>query len=211
MNKMKLVKEIQNLKNSNIKNVVEQRLSEFAEFKNKTEEEWFSELCFCILTANSKARTAINIQNELAGRGFLNLEKNRLAYSIKSHHHRFHNHKAKYICEARKFEYIKKILSKLGSDEEKRDFIVENVKGLGMKEASHFLRNTGSKNLAILDRHILNLMFENKLINEIPKSLTIKKYIEIEKKFLALCKKLNMSAAELDLYMWYLKTGEVLK
>ena len=91
-----------------------------------------------------------------------------------------------------------------------REWLVKNVKGIGYKEASHFLRNVGYKNLAILDRHILNLMDEEGLIEK-PKSLTRKNYLEIEKKFIALSKRLKMSAAELDLHMWHMKTGEVLK
>ncbi|MFA5019727.1 MAG: N-glycosylase/DNA lyase [Candidatus Pacearchaeota archaeon] len=208
---MELINQINELRKSEISKIVETRLSEFSGFKNKSDEDWFSELCFCLLTANSRARTAINIQNELKGAGFLNLEEERIAFAIKRNHHRFHNHKAKYICEARKFQYIKNILSKLKSESEKRNFIVENVKGLGMKEASHFLRNTGSNNLAILDRHILNLMLENKLISEVPKPITKNKYLEIEKEFFKLASQLNMSPAELDLYMWYMKTGEVMK
>jgi len=83
--------------------------------------------------------------------------------------------------------------------------------GLGYKEASHFLRNTGSKNVAILDRHILALMHSHKLIAEIPKPLNKNKYLEIEQKFNQLASKLNMTPARLDLAMWYLKTGKVLK
>jgi len=208
---MRLEKQIEVLKNSEVRESVEQRLKEFSDFKNKNHEDWFSELCFCLLTANSKAQTAIQIQKILGGRGFLELEKNKLAFVIKNNHHRFHNHKAKYICDARKFKYIKNILAKFETEQEARDFIVENVRGLGMKESSHFLRNTGSKNLAILDRHIISLMAENGLIKEVPKNLTYKKYLEIEEKFLGVAAGLGMSAAELDLYMWYLKTGRVLK
>ena len=82
---------------------------------------------------------------------------------------------------------------------------------VGYKEASHFLRNIGFKNLAILDRHILNLMLEEGLIEERPKPLGGKKYLGIEKRFLKLAKGLKMPAAELDLFMWFMKTGKVLK
>ena len=37
-------------------------------------EEWFSELCFCILTANSTAELGMKIQREV-GSGFLHMEK----------------------------------------------------------------------------------------------------------------------------------------
>jgi len=207
---MDLIEQINNLKKSNVKNIVEQRLNEFSTFKNKPEEEWFSELCFCILTANSRAKTAIRIQETLKGLGFLNLDKEKIAFIIKKNHHRFHNHKAEYICEARKFKYIKNIINKM-SDQDARKFIVENVKGIGYKEASHFFRNTGAKNLAILDRHIINLMIENKLLERKPKNLNKKNYLEVEEKFNSLAERLKMSSAELDLYMWYMKTGEILK
>jgi N-glycosylase/DNA lyase len=207
---MDLIEQINNLKKSNVKNIVEQRLNEFSTFKNKPEEEWFSELCFCILTANSRAKTAIRIQETLKGLGFLNLDKEKIAFIIKKNHHRFHNHKAEYICEARKFKYIKNIINKM-SEQDARKFIVENVKGIGYKEASHFLRNTGAKNLAILDRHIINLMIENKLLERKPKNLNKKNYLEVEEKFNSLAERLKMSSAELDLYMWYMKTGEILK
>ena len=107
-------------------------------------------------------------------------------------------------------EIVQGIASKKG-EKAAREWLVKNIRGIGYKEASHFLRNVGFKNLAILDRHILNLMQEEGLIDERPRTLSRKKYFEIEKKFLKLAKELKMPAAELDLFMWYMKTGKVLK
>jgi N-glycosylase/DNA lyase len=206
---MQLINQINELKNSDVKNIVNLKIKEFNSFSKKPEEDWFSELCFCILTANSKAETALKIQENLGFKGFAFLNQRYIAETIKKNKHRFHNNKAKFIVEARKFKDIKKIV--LGMSEiEARDFIVKNVKGIGYKEASHFLRNTGSKSLAILDRHILNLMSENKLIEK-PKTLNKNNYVFIEKEFGKLAEKTNLSPAELDLYMWYLKTGKILK
>jgi N-glycosylase/DNA lyase len=193
------------LKNPAIEKIVNLRLKEFASNKK-----WFSELCFCILTANSKAQTAINIQNELGTKGFLNLSQKNLSSVIKKNKHRFHNNKAKYIIEARKFSNIKEILRNL-DEFESREWLVKNIKGIGYKESSHFLRNVGYKNLAILDRHILNFMKENNYIEEIPKSLNKNNYLEIENKFNLIARNLKMDSAELDLYMWHIKTGNVLK
>ena len=183
---------------------------EFDELREKENDEWFSELCFCLLTANSRASSAIKIQNQIGARGFLNSPKENIAQTIKMNKHRFHNNKAKYIVGAREFKNIKEIL-KNKEDFEAREFIVENVKGLGMKEASHFLRNVGRKNLAILDRHILNLLYEEGYLLEKPKTLTPKVYKKIEETFNRIAERLKMSSAELDLYMWYMKTGIVLK
>ena len=205
-----LKEEINELRNSPISETVNTRLKEFESFENKDYDEWFSELCFCILTANARARTALQIQRGLGGKGFMKLPKEQLTETIKRAKHRFHNNKAKFIIEARKNYAIRDIVKKM-DDVEAREWIVENVKGLGYKEASHFLRNTGRKNLAILDRHILNLMLENEYIDRIPLTLDKRRYLKIEESFIRLAKVLEMSPAELDLYMWYMKTGEVLK
>ena len=78
-----------------------------------------------------------------------------------------------------------------------------------MKESSHFLRNVGFKDVAIIDRHILNLLKENGYIGDEP--LNKKRYIEYESILGGLGKELGLDQARLDLYLWYLKTGKILK
>jgi N-glycosylase/DNA lyase len=212
---MGLIKQIRLLENSDVKAKVNKRLKEFKLLGEKGgDREWFSELCFCILTANSKARTALQIQRELGISGFCEACAGDVKKCIMYYKHRFHNNKTKYIVEARKHTAIKKTvlaLAKTGGPAHAREWLAETVKGLGYKEASHFMRNVGYTDLAILDRHILNLMKEEGLISERPKTLTKKRYLETEKLFQSLARKAGMSAAELDLYMWYMKGGEVLK
>ena len=211
---MNLINNIGKLRNSELSKTIDKRLKEFESFKNKNTKEWFSELCFCILTANSKAVTGLKIQDELKAKGFCEYSHNLIRKTIRKNKHRFHNNKAKYIVSARDHIDIKDKIIKLVKEKDEinaRGWLADNIKGIGYKEASHFMRNVGYKNLAILDRHILNLMKENKFISEIPKSLTRKKYLEIEEIFKIFAKKLKMSCAELDLYMWYMKTGKILK
>lgn len=197
------------LRNTKIRKKIDKRLGEFTTKNKKSNKYWFSELCFCILTANSRAITAIKIQEELGPDGFLTKPQEQITKTIRGYNHRFHNNKAKYIVEARKYHNIKDIIKAM-NQETAREFIVKNIKGLGYKESSHFLRNVGYFNLAILDRHIINLMVEDEIIRR-PKTLNKKNYIKIEKTFKKLAKSLSMSCAELDLYMWYMKTGEILK
>ena len=203
-----LVNSIKKLRKTKIKNKVDKRLKEFKALERKGNKHWFCELCFCILTANSKAKTAIAIQKQVSAPGFCTWCLKDIRGAIKKHKHRFHNNKARFIVEARKHmdikDKIKKEIAKAGQTGA-REWLVKNVKGIGYKEASHFLRNVGYFNAAILDRHILNLMKEDK------KALTKKRYLAVEKKFLQLAGKLGMSPAELDLYMWYMNTGKVLK
>lgn len=205
-----LIKQINSLPKET-KTLIETRLKEFSSFKSKSNKEWFSELCFCILTANSKAKTALAIQSELGYKGFSKVPQSKLAETIKRNKHRFHNNKSKYIVKAREHLDIKDKIAKHKTSQEARGWLAENIKGLGYKESSHFLRNVGFTDLAILDRHIINLMLEHNLLKEKSKSLNKKNYMAIEQDFNFLANKLKMSSAKLDLYMWYLKTGEVLK
>ena len=95
-----------------------------------------------------------------------------------------------------KYDFIQGNIKSIKNSRELRDFLVKNVKGYGYKEASHFLRNIGYKNLAILDRHILKNLLKYKVISEIPKSLTPKKYFEIENKFLDFSEKIKTKLLE---------------
>jgi N-glycosylase/DNA lyase len=79
-----------------------------------------------------------------------------------------------------------------------------------MKESSHFLRNIGYKNLAIIDFHVLDLLEEYQIITR-PKTMTKKQYLEIEEILLNIANQLNVNLAELDLYLWYAETGKVYK
>ena len=198
---------------SEIKEVIGQRMNEFSSFSHKSPEEWFSELCFCLLTANSRAKTAMTIQKELGFKGFYSLKQEKLVECIKRNKHRFHNTKAARIVEARKYSDIKSVIQNIVKEEGQksaRDWLVKNVKGLGYKEASHFLRNTGHENLAIIDRHILSILGEHNLIQNTLKA-SPKNYLEIESACQSLAKSLNMSLSKLDLSLWYIKTGTVLK
>ena len=91
-----------------------------------------------------------------------------------------------------------------------REWIVKHIKGLGYKEASHFLRNIGFDDYAIIDFHIVDILEKHKLIRK-PKTMTKKRYLEIEKVLQEIGSKSKMTMAELDLYLWYLETGKVLK
>ncbi len=186
------------------------RLEDFAQVP---ENKYFYELCYCICTPQSKARSAFEVQRILEERDFLHKPFN--AASIlrePAHYIRFHNTKAERLLEAReKFLEVKKLLKSDSSNSEKRDWIVGNIKGFGMKEASHFMRNIGYRDLAILDRHILKHLVEYRILEEIPQISSIKKYLEIEKLFLKFAQQINIPIDELDLFFWSSETGEILK
>ena len=125
---------------------------------------------------------------------------------------RFHNNKTTYILLAE--ETWNKIKPNLDRKDikELRNFIADHVKGYGLKEASHFLRNIGKSNneIAILDRHILRNLVFLKVIKE-DKIKNKKHYFEIEQKFLDYAKKVNIPIDELDLLFWSKENGEIFK
>jgi len=207
---MRLESRLLKLKKGPAGKEVGERLQEFGRLGRKGNRDWFSELCFCILTANSKAKTAIEIQKQAGRSGFLEYDEKKMAETIRKNRHRFHNTKARYIMEARRFRDIRKRLEGMGGFEA-REWLVKNVNGIGYKEASHFLRNVGFQDLAILDRHVLRVMEREGMMGEVPKSLGRRDYLEYEKKLKGLCDAAGMSQAELDLYLWLMETGEVLK
>lgn len=209
--KMKgLIKKINKLKKANVKKIINRCIEEFKKLGKSSNSEIFNELCFCILTANFNATRCIKIQNEI-GNGFLTLSKKELIKKLSEHGHRFPRMRAKYIVEARMYKNsIKSIINSFEDEKELRKWLVKNIKGLGYKEASHFLRNIGFDNLAIIDFHIIDVLVRYKLIKR-PKTLTKKKYLKIENILKKIANKSRLSPAELDLYLWFMETGKVLK
>jgi N-glycosylase/DNA lyase len=149
--------------------------------------------------------------HEAIGDGFLKLSATQLSVKFKELGYRYPNLRAKYIAE--NLNYIEMLENKLKNDineKELRDWIVKTMKGIGYKEASHFLRNIGYKNYAIVDFHIIDLLEKYNLYQR-PKTLTKKKYLEVENLLTKIASKAHLNLAELDLYLWYLETGKILK
>jgi N-glycosylase/DNA lyase len=110
------------------------------------------------------------------------------------------------------FSFIAQKLSVPDLSFELREWLVKNVIGLGYKEASHFLRNIGKNDgLAILDRHILRNLNRLGVVNLIPKSISKKQYLELERSFSKCATTLGIAFDELDLLFWSMETGEIRK
>ncbi|HZX11973.1 MAG TPA: N-glycosylase/DNA lyase [Candidatus Nanoarchaeia archaeon] len=197
-----------------LKPLLKKRLSEFKRAPSSGKEHLFSELCFCLLTPQSKARACDNaIQNLKQSRLLFSGTEEEIKKVLVASGVRFHHTKAKRIVEARKILGNNMIKTCLATDPFiSRELIIKNVKGLGYKESSHFLRNIGhAEGLAILDRHILKNMKKYGAVTSLPKTLTRKKYLHLEKKMHGLSEKIGIPAAELDLVFWSEETGEVFK
>ncbi len=186
------------------------RLEEFARVPQA---EYFYELVYCLLTPQSSAVNAAKAVERLREADFLSRDFDpSVVLFRKEHYIRFHNTKAMRLLEAKRG--LPGILAALGEESsppEKRSWFVRNVKGLGWKEASHFLRNIGYRDLAILDRHILKNLRRHRIIRTLPKSLTPSRYQSIERRFRRFAEELAIPMDELDLLFWSRETGEILK
>ncbi|TLZ54291.1 MAG: hypothetical protein E6K17_08230 [Methanobacteriota archaeon] len=81
-----------------------------------------------------------------------------------------------------------------------------------MKEASHLLRNIGfSDRLAILDRHVLRNLVRHGVVRSVPKSLTPRRYREIENRWREFADVVGIPLAELDLLFFSRGAGAILK
>jgi N-glycosylase/DNA lyase len=203
---------------SSKKKAIEARLREFEDlYRTGSEVDIFAELAFCILTPQSKARSCWCAVEDICTDGLL-LKGSSRRLSRKLRKIRFKNKKARYLVEARRTFTLKGRISIRPRLEgfkdpfEAREWLVKNVKGLGYKEASHFLRNIGmGRALAILDRHILRNLVNLAVIRELPTTLTRKRYLDIEGKMRDFSKRIEIPMAHLDLLLWCKETGEIFK
>lgn len=196
---------------------IQARLGEFKQVLQRSEEEIFAELCFCLLTPQSSAKTCWDAVTRLKEKGLL-LRGSPQELEPILNNVRFNDSKAKYIVQARTMFSkdgdlrVKPHITSYYNPYELREWLVENVKGLGYKEASHFLRNIGlGEEFAILDRHILRNLTQLGVIPEVPVTLTKKRYLEIEEKMRRFSKKIGIPMADLDLLLWSKETGWIFK
>ncbi|CAN5481084.1 N-glycosylase/DNA lyase [soil metagenome] len=194
------------------------RLSEFeAIWRDGSDLNLLEEMVFCFFTGGCSARMGIN-SLEAIKPILLTGDRVEIANALVGHH-RYPNARAKYVVHSRDFirEHLGlKLRKKLQSFEcslERRDWLVreKGIKGLGYKEASHYLRNIGFKGYAILDKHVLNCLAELKIIDEPKPPNTRSRYLIVEEKLRQLTELTRIDFDELDLVLWSMKTGVILK
>ena len=133
--------------------------------------------------------------------------------------HRFPVARPRYIVVTRNYFYadcgmaLRKRLRSFSDPFERRDWLAQEkeVKGLGYKEASHFLRNIGVKGHAILDKHVMRCLADVGVIDSAKPPSTRRKYLEVEQQLVRFARDIRIDFDELDLVLWSMKTGEVLK
>jgi len=200
------------------KPLIVKRLAEFRTVYEKGDRAIFEELCYCILTAGSSAKMGMRTVTALKDILRSGSEKE-LQQRAQAHRLRFSRLRPSYIYHTREYLdevcglKLKRLIGSFDSRHERRDFFAKNkgVKGLGYKEASHFLRNIGFPGYAILDKHILNSLREMGVIGPRMRSTTRAGYLAIEMKLEQFANEIGIDMDHLDLLLWSRKTGEILK
>jgi N-glycosylase/DNA lyase len=197
---------------------IQQKISEFREiwlFGN--DERLWEEMVFCFFTGGCSAKMGLRSIEKV--RHLLQNGKYEDLVDALSGTHRYPLARSKYIIASRSFlsEHcemkLRDKLSAFENDLERRDWLVKvkGLKGLGYKEASHYLRNIGLSGYAILDKHVLRCLAELQLIDEPKPPSNRAKYLEIETILKKFAGEVEIDFDELDLVLWSMKTGEILK
>jgi len=205
-------------------------------WKSKKEEKLWSELCFCILSANVNYELAKSTLKHLSSMGFLNpvwLSKkhalNKLEKELEKpmylpkkrdgglRQYRYPKKRSEQLVKASKFLYkkhkgIKSILMNFSNAIDARQFLASNISGIGIKEASHYLRNIGyCDSLAIIDIHILNFLKNLFSININKKSgISNKMYLFLEKILANFAKFHNLTLSILDMAIWHYMRNKII-
>jgi N-glycosylase/DNA lyase len=197
---------------------IRRRLGEFRDiWRVATDERLWEEMVYCIFTAGSSARMGLNAVE--AVRHLIHVgTREEMTEALKGKY-RYIAARPGYIIVTRDYlqEHcgfrLRKKLASFSDPIARRDWLAgeRRVKGLGYKEASHFLRNIGIPGYAILDKHILRCLSEVGVIDSPKPPSTRLRYIEIEKRFRAFAQGVKIDFDELDLVLWSMRTGEILK
>lgn len=196
------------------------RLKEFHQvWRTGSDARLWEELVYCIFTAGASAK--MGLRSVEAVRPLLKAGR-RPAMTralVEAGAHRFPNARPAYVVSTR--SYLQKSISMRLRDRlnsfrdpfERRDWLAREpqIKGLGYKEASHFLRNVGFKGYGILDKHIVRSLAELGVIDSPKPPAGRHRYLAIEARMREFANEVQIDFDELDLVLWSMKTGEILK
>lgn len=199
---------------------IKERIREFEELKDADDHRLFKELVFVILTSQSSAKDCWKAVEELDRKGLLESgSKQDIADVIAAHGVRYELNKAEYIVENREKlsqptlqepDSNIKIKSRIKDVGKTRKWMAENLNGVGLKAASHFLRNIGYESV-IISKYITDALYDLDYISEAKVPDSKEEYLRQEEAFYKLSEDLGLGVVELDLALWSMRTGEVFK
>jgi N-glycosylase/DNA lyase len=197
---------------------IQARLAEFAViWQQASDARLWEELVFCIFTAGASAR--MGLRSIAAVRRLLARGTHEELTDALTGVHRYPRARSGYIVVTR--EHLRadcglRLRARLQSFSDplaRRDWLARthSIKGLGYKEASHFLRNIGLRGYAILDKHILRSLAELGVLAAPAPPTTRARYLATEEALRRFARDARIDFDELDLVLWSMKTGEILK
>lgn len=199
---------------------IRKRLDEFDEiWRNGSDARLWEELVFCIFTAGASAKMGLNSVAALSALLLEGQPEEMTRVLKKTGAHRFPTARPRYIVTTRNYlrenfnMKLRKRLRSFSDPFERRDWLAQEkeIKGLGYKEASHFLRNIGVRGHAILDKHVMRCLAEVGVVEATKPPATRTQYLKIEQQYLQFAREIRINSDELDLVLWSMKTGEILK
>ena len=202
------------------KQEIRKRLAEFRAVGRKgSDARLWEELVFCIFTAGASARMGFRSVEAVRSLLLDGKQEDMTSALRNAGAHRFPVERPGYIVVTR--EYLRadcgmNLRTRLHGFQdpiERRDWLAKEkqIKGLGYKESSHFLRYIGFTGHAILDKHVMNCLYDLEVVNTRKPPATRARYLETEEKLKLFAEEIGIDFDELDLVLWSMKTGEVLK
>ncbi len=193
-------------------------------WSDATEERLLFELILAVLGSQNRYEVALRFSEEIQKNGFLKSQtksvdeltieiqdilSKALKIDGKFTKYRFPNAKAKYIAYDLLYLQscggLKSLLAQTDNKANVRAFFVKEVKGMGPKQSSHFLRNVGYSNeFAVLDVHILRYMHIQGIIEETyTKAIgTLKQYERLESLLIDFLKYMKYPIGFVDQAIW---------
>ncbi len=196
------------------------RLREFRQvWQTASDARLWEEMVYCIFTAGASAKMglrSVEAVRPLLARGQQQAMTRAL---VAAGAHRFPNARPAYVVTTRDYlqsSFSMRLREQLNSFRdpfERRDWLATEprIKGLGYKEASHYLRNIGFKGYSILDKHIVRCLAELGVIDSPKPPANRQRYLETESRMRQFAAATGINFDELDLVLWSMKTGEILK
>jgi N-glycosylase/DNA lyase len=196
------------------------RLREFhLVWRTASDARLWEEMVYCIFTAGASAKMGLRSVEALRPLLATGHQKDMTSALVAAGAHRFPNARPGYVVVTRDYlqaSFSMRLRERLKSFRdplERRDWLATEprIKGLGYKEASHYLRNIGFKGFSILDKHIVRCLAELGVVDSARPPTNRKRYLETEAAMRQFADNVSIDFDELDLLLWSIKTGEILK
>lgn len=199
---------------------IQARLREFRRlWRTASDERLWEEMVYCIFTAGASAQMGLRAVEAIRPLLATAPPEAMTRALVAAGAHRFPNARPGYVVSTRDYlqsSFSMRLRERLKSFRDpftRRAWLASEpqIKGLGYKEASHYLRNIGFKGYSILDKHIVRCLAELGVSDSPKPPTSAKRYLEVEARMRRFAGDVGIDFDELDLVLWSMKTGKVLK